>query len=1052
MKKVTSYFCLLLFLAAACTAELTEDTAVVSTDGTVVVATASLPDFRTKMIFEDSLGGKPGIKAGWESGDTFLALEINGSAVTPVTFTATAAADVKTTFTSKGAVPAGDDTRWVAVLGKKASFDGQTIKMTYSDQDGTLDGLENYDYMVAVSSGTAPDFDYSGGSHLTYLLKIKMPGNVGIVEFNTAEGDREWTVRTDGKASACVADYRPKAVKTMKLKASTTVGQYVYLAVPAIDYSDAGLIVTAMSADMKTSQGKVASEDFSGKGGQVGNYSMEELLLMDRPSGSQAISFGSYLKSSVGMFNNTSYSGIPDSFDFLSSPCWAPYNLGASAKPACAEDTYGTYFTWGETEQKGEGYTGYRYSGRQETIGMAREYVGKSGLLMTLRQISGTKYDPARVKWGSAWRMPRLEEFITFTGDNETFTPQSGSTVTTNNRFKTYEKKSYYGIDVAGRVFSMDNVEIFFPYAGRISATSTEVSNGGKAGYYRSGTLNNIPGSGEAYRFYVRGNQVDYLSQSTDESYPVRPVLARETDEPVPPVLISGRVVDISTGNGIKDVNISDGYSCTLTDAEGNYTIKADAKTRTISVTVPSAYEIPLDEDGCPAFFRRIDISSVSGPIDFPFTPRASADSRFTIISVADAHVQTESNLTRFSNVAIPDIQETIAELEASGTAGNIIGIGLGDQLWDNLSIASDVRRQYTSLHTSKGTVPFFYCIGNHDHESKLKNIESDPDFFSTAKFVESFGPVNYSFDIGNAHIIVMDDIQYNGYDESSINGTSKIQYSEGITGAQVRWLEQDISNVKDKSSKVGIFCTHSPVYNAIGNWSAIHKAMRQFNESHILSGHIHNLTNDSYGGIKAKGGRQIIEHNIQSLAGMWWLGDLSPNGTPSGYGVFTFNGGVLEREYNKVTKEDETFQIRVYSGNDKYSTGFGWDGEYNGKFLVRVWDGDDPEIPDSEQTWWVDFVQNGKSVEMTRLPVSIIDKCAASYIVDILGSPYGTGGTAKSFSWWMINAPCGNPARETDWEVVARHKIGNGPENIYRTSTLTTDRTGYAIDEPFIK
>ena len=992
----------------------------------VITATASLPESRTKMIYEESQGG---IKTGWKTGDRFLALEINGGTVTPVTFTATAPADVKTTFTSSGATAASATTTWVAVLGKKASFEGGSISCTYSGQDGSLKGLEGFDYMVATSTGETPDFNYGNGRHLTYLLRIKMPEGVGKVEFNTAAEGTEWTVNHTGEISGCTADYRPRAVKTLTLSKETTAGQAVYLAVPAIDYAEAGLIVTALSADGRHSEGKVLSADLSEKGGKVGSFDLSGSPLMDRALPSEAIDFVSKASGTLSYFNNTSWSGVEDFFDFTNRPSWAPFNVGAKASPATAEEAYGKYFAWGETEQK-DTYTeaGYKYGGKQ--IGNDREYRGRADKELHLRTISGTKYDVARVKWGSAWRMPFLEEWLGLLGSNETITTTSGARLTTGSSFITTDVSSWNGLTVSGRTFMRNGITLFLPFCGRYfytaSLPASTPSMVGKAGYYLSGAHNNVAGTEEAYQLYVRNNLIDLLSQGTGHGFSVRPVLAGETDEPAPPVAIEGKVTDASTGQGIPGVVVSDGYNCVKTDASGAYTLEARAKARTVQITVPAAYEIPLDSKGQPAFWQKIVPGSRA---DFTLTRRSGAGSRFSLVFVSDAHVQNASNLAQFKN-SLQDVQSTVNSIGE----GPVVGIALGDQLWDNMAMADDVIREYSGLTRGGATLPFLYVIGNHDHQSGA----GDDDYHATQYYVDHFGPTEYSFDIGNAHVIFADNIDYNGSDSAGSSGFNKINYKERFSGETFHWVKEDVANVSDKRNKIAIFCTHSPMYNAPGNGEGIKGLLYGFNEVHIFSGHIHNLTNYAMTGNRAAGGRTLVEHNIQSLCGMWWLGDISPNGTPAGYGVYTFEGAELVSEFNKTTGKDKGFQMRVYSGNDSYG-GYAWDSAYRGKFLVRVWDGDDPRINNnSELTWSLTFEHNGSQTPMTRLTESIVDKCAAAKIVKDLGSPYGTGPNAKSYSWWVVDAPGGSPESLSGWKIIAKHTLPGGWETTYTENTLT--------------
>ncbi len=1027
----------------------------------VITASATLPSSRTKMIYEDSYPESGGIKAGWVTGDTFLALEINGETVTPVTFKATASKDIKATFTSTGAVAATPDTRWVAVLGKGASFADGGLCCSYTGQRGTLEGLEGFDYMVTSAIGESPDFDYSKGKQLTYALRMVLPEGVENIEFNTGISDSEWHISKDGVVTPCSVDSRPKAVRTVKMPSPSSLEQIAYLAVPAVDYTDAGLIVTVFNKDGSKSQGKVLSKDLTSLGGRIGTFTFDALI--DRPLPSEAIDFISQLKSNLQYVNNDSWSVINDVYSFSNSPKWSPFNVGASSAPTTAEEVYGSYFAWGETEQKSSySEDSYRLSGKEGSIGRVREYRGDSYTALDLHTISGTKYDAARVKWGSAWRMPFLEEMLSLVGSNESQSVTAGVSSAMPSGIITEDVTSFNGIAINGRLFKLNGRTLFLPYAGRYYYTESAAetpSMVGKAGCYFTGAHNCAPGSKESYRLQIRNNQVDVSSQTSAFAFSIRPVLSGETDEAPEPTVVRGLVTDSSTGMGIAGVVVSDGFNCVKTSDDGSYVLYANSTARTINLTIPSSYEIPLGTDGRPEFFRYVNlISGAEETVDFHLTPRSRQNDRFTLIAVSDAHVKNESNLAQFKQ-AMNDIRNTVGELEESGTAGEIIGVALGDQLWDNMAMAEDVRAEYCNISSSGTGLPFFFVIGNHDHEAGTRS----GDYGSTANFVRNFGPLNYSFDIGNAHIVVMDNI-YDTDNDGAGSGNATIGYKTKITGEQLNWLRQDIENVSGKSGKIAIFCAHAPLYQSIGNGEAIKILLNNFRESHIFSGHIHNLTNYYHTGMKAVGGRTLIEHNIQSLCGMWWLADLSPNGTPAGYGVYTFGTAGLVSEYNKVTKEDSAFQMRVYDGNDIYNgytegsgvespkknTNYEWDNSYKGKFLVRLWDGDDPRAKDDDLSWVLTFEQNGKSVPMTRLTGAMVDKCSAAYIVDILGSPYGTGGTATSYSWWMIDAPGGSPAAEKGWIIKAKHYLPGGWEKVYSATSLTKNFLGYPCGSRF--
>lgn len=74
---------------------------------------------------------------------------------------------------------------------------------------------------------------------------------------------------------------------------------------------------------------------------------------------------------------------------------WAACNVGATAP-----EEYGGYYAWGELEEKSDySESSYLY------------YNSQTGYINIGDNISGTKYDVARAKWGGSWRMPTLTEF-----------------------------------------------------------------------------------------------------------------------------------------------------------------------------------------------------------------------------------------------------------------------------------------------------------------------------------------------------------------------------------------------------------------------------------------------------------------------------------------------------------------------------------------------------------------------------------------------------------------------------------------------------------------
>lgn len=496
-------------------------------------------------------------------------------------------------------------------------------------------------------------------------------------------------------------------------------------------------------------------------------------------------------------------------------------------------------------------------------------------------------------------------------------------------------------------------------------------------------------------------------------------------------IAISGIITDSRTGNGIEGVVVSDGYSCSVTDARGAYTITPDSLARTISVSLPSEYEVPLCKDGRPLFYKFIP----SDNYDFHLCPRKNPSDRFTLIALTDAHITKDPNSKRFYKESAPDIQKTI---NAHKKDGPVIGVTLGDQLTDDERFTNQIQRSLASFKICGRTMPLFLCIGNHDHHS----ADGESEYAVTDRFVRGSAPRDYSFNMGGVHFVVMDDIQYTGLQRDGV----KIKYYNGLTDSQIEWLKQDVSLVPDRAGKAVVLCMHSPMFGRFSNKDAVKALLKEFKEAHILSGHEHNINNVWIDDT-------IWEHNLQSICGSWWYSNVSPNGSPLGYAVMTFDGGVLAEEYNKATTESRDFQMRVYSGNDSYNDKtpcvdnpgkakrdrtYAWPEELAGYFIVRVWDG--------TKDWEVKFVQNGKEIPMQRTPKKFFDACTCAYMVDVHGAPCGGSSIYKGTldTFWLLPAPCGDPALEKDWEIVATHKMPSGKVETYRTKVLQRDYCGF--------
>ena len=1064
-----------------------------------VTATVILPeDAVSKLAYEenDAEGMASGLTSTWEAGDQFYALK-DGTEI--VQFTLASGEGTTTGVFTTEASGVSEGTAWRALLGKNASPSSGKLLCSYEEQTGSLAHLGDLDYTMLDGTGTDPSFTFDDGTRLSYFMRIKLPAGVRYIEYCTTAS---WKVSSSG--ASIVYDGHFDNVSEVDLGHDSSEGEVCYLAIPATQYSNyiteqlKGVILTFISADRKKSNGKVLSTNLSEKGGKIGTFDIHSMELIDRPLPDESVSLGSLpvliRKDPDSDFCNK-YNNLDNyQYSTVVSPEWAPFNLGAKVTKASptADDLYGDSFMWGETAPRTSfSSSNWTYNGTHTAGGFENfpstqlgyfESVsvsdGSSSGTMKFQRISGTKFDAARVRWGHDWRMPTIEELVGLIGDNISIDIAATETTTASGLTTAVETIDFYNVGrtVKGRWFKKGSNTVFLPFAGWYG--TGHAYYGARGFYWSDSRIRATPSNGNltnaTLRFEMTGSSLNYgrnSSPSTEMYYglsirPVRNIMKKNGNATSPslwedvgestisPTTNLWGVIKDTDGNPIPGVAVSDGYNVCVTDVNGTYQMTADSRARTVNVTIPAAYEIPLDANGRPAFYQYVTIpSSGATQKDFTLTRRTSIPSRFTILAIADAHVQTSTQLSRFQT-AIEDIEETATTLKTTGipvgdggNAGEVIAVALGDQLSDKLDMASSVITKFSSL-----SVPVFYVIGNHDHDSS-----QDSDYDSETAFVNAFGPTNYSFDIGNAHVIVMDDIVRRSGNTNRGDGYYSINYGAGFTQEQVDWLTADISRVNGKAGKVVVFCCHAPLNQASGGDSGTQSAVmgvlkNNFYNVHVFSGHTHAINNNLYAGWSARSGRQIYEHTLQTLSGYFWQADIGYDiGSPAGYGVFTFGNDDLYAEYNKTTKEEPTFQFRTYNGGEAYTrTGktYRWsdeDSALSGKYVIRVPDAGDAD--DSEDTWRVYLTKGGTTTELTRVSTAINDRAAHCYIAKMFDNEHGGAGESTDQFWYSSAS-----FASTGYTITAVHTMKSGWSATYTGKHYVGNNTfkGFAYGERY--
>jgi hypothetical protein len=331
-------------------------------------------------------------------------------------------------------------------------------------------------------------------------------------------------------------------------------------------------------------------------------------------------------------------------------------------------------------------------------------------------------------------------------------------------------------------------------------------------------------------------------------------------------------------GKGLADVVISDGYSVVTTDKKGYYELEPHPDATAVFVSTPSGYGFN-HEKGIVRQYRLLQEVNFKKPVNFELVPLDKDDKEHQFIIWADPQVKNAKDVEKMMTQSVPDVQKFVA---AAGTGVLLHGITVGDIVWDN----HDLFGEYDKAVAQMG-IPFFQCLGNHDMDYRKGGDETSDDTFQ-----QLYGPTNYSFNRGQVHYVVMDNVRYLGTDRD---------YDGFFAPYQLEWLQKDLSFVP--KDRLIILCVHIPVHSGVKNKEELY-ALLEGRNVHIMSGHTHYHRNVITG--------TIFEHNHGTVCGAWWTGPICEDGTPCGYGIYQVNGTELSWHYQS-TGESADHQLKIH-------------------------------------------------------------------------------------------------------------------------------------------
>ncbi|WP_265519590.1 calcineurin-like phosphoesterase family protein [Nitratireductor luteus] len=362
---------------------------------------------------------------------------------------------------------------------------------------------------------------------------------------------------------------------------------------------------------------------------------------------------------------------------------------------------------------------------------------------------------------------------------------------------------------------------------------------------------------------------------------------------------------------GVEGVLVSNGREVVKTDATGAYELPA-YDDMNLFITKPAGYAVPVSEEMVPQFHY---IHKAAGSPDLRFggiEPTGLLPEAINFPLVEDDIGDQFSCLVfgdpqPYNNREVGYVRETVGTMLANRDNTNTeCLIFEGDVIGDDLSLYPRFKKIVAT-----GRVPQYFVPGNHDVDF---DAESDTDSYDT--FRREWGPEYYSFDIGNVHFVVLDNVRYpcNGVDDHPFcDPAESPTYNGVIHDRQLEWLRNDLAHVPQ--DKLIVLNAHIPFVTFTDNTAQKHQTDNLDVLYEIigdrpalgLSGHTH-TTEQIMPGENFEGWAEATNtgpakfHQIVTgaVSGSWWSGDLDDRGVPRstqrlgnprGYFVFEFDG-----------------------------------------------------------------------------------------------------------------------------------------------------------------
>ncbi len=354
----------------------------------------------------------------------------------------------------------------------------------------------------------------------------------------------------------------------------------------------------------------------------------------------------------------------------------------------------------------------------------------------------------------------------------------------------------------------------------------------------------------------------------------------------------------------LSGVGVSNGRQITETDSNGSYELPIDDDT-IIFLLKPKGFRTPLSTDQLPRFYYihkpagspRLKFAGVPPTgnlpksINFPLYSQQEPE-KFQAILFGDPQSRDLKEIAYMNRDVIPELIGTRAAF----------GVTLGDILYDDLSLF-DVNNKSVGLIG----IPWYNVLGNHD-----LNFDSPLREHSNETFESFYGPSYYSFDYGNVHFVVLDNINWHTPkgEDSKYDGT----FGE----EQLKFLKTDLDRIPE--NQFVVLFMHIPL-NDCTDAHALYRLIENrplcFSVSAHRHYHQHRFLDKADGWL----GEQPHHHVVNvTVSGSWWSGQkdergiphsMMPDGAPNGYSIVTFDGDHYTLDF-KAAGRPTDYQLKI--------------------------------------------------------------------------------------------------------------------------------------------